>query len=269
MTTEDFIIKWNGKYVDTDNAYGAQCMDLMHQYCVEVLGLSQGDLAASCARDVYMNFTNVQGHDKFDKIDNSPDGVPQEGDIVFWINEPYGHVAVFHDGDANSFKSFDQNYPTGSPCHIQQHTYASVGGWLRFKGSQTLQQAFDQCRIDRDAHWTLLSDIAAILQKPVTRDVLIPEVQKLIGVEDANRQKDKQISEANDKIVFMQSQIKTLQDDHDKLTAEILTQSKTIQDQDTQIKELDQNITELQQTLNQPVRTGWKDLLVKLIDKLP
>ena len=126
MTFQDFINKWNGKGIDFDGYYGDQCMDLMHQYCVEVLGLVDGRiLAAPSAKDVYLNFNNVLGHENFDKIDNTPTGVPQNGDIMFWGTGigPYGHVAVFVEGDSNKFRSFDQNFPTDSKCHIQEHTY--------------------------------------------------------------------------------------------------------------------------------------------------
>jgi hypothetical protein len=137
LTLDQFRAKWNGKGIDFDGAYGDQCMDLMHQYCVEVLGITNGAvLAAPAAKDVYLNFSNVTGHELFDKIDNTPTGVPQAGDIVFWGTGigPYGHVAVFVQGDVNSFRSFDQNFPTGSVCHDQNHSdYTGVLGWLRFK----------------------------------------------------------------------------------------------------------------------------------------
>lgn len=135
MTFQQFIETFNGKYIDFDGAYGAQCMDLAHYYCVQVLGLTDPRiLAAPSSRDVYLNFLTVTGHEYFDKIDNTPTGVPKEGDIVYWTNAPYGHVAVFVEGNSNSFRSFDQNFPTGSPCHIQNHTtYANVIGWLRCK----------------------------------------------------------------------------------------------------------------------------------------
>ena len=134
MTFSTFMEKYNGRYIDFDNFYGAQCMDLMHQYIVEVLGLSDGRiLAAPSAKDVWNNFDNIHGHEYFDKFNNDPLAVPQEGDIILWTNSTYGHVAIFVDGDVNTFRSFDQNYPTGSPCHIQNHNYSSVGGWLRLK----------------------------------------------------------------------------------------------------------------------------------------
>lgn len=135
MTFQSFIETFNGKYIDFDGAYGAQCMDEMHYYCVQVLGLADGRiLAAPCAKDVYNNFDSVFGHELFERIPNTPTGVPNEGDVMFWGNGTWGHVAIFIEGDANSFRSFDQNYPTGSPCHVQNHTsYSGVLGWLRFK----------------------------------------------------------------------------------------------------------------------------------------
>ncbi len=143
----DFINKWNGKGIDFDGYYGDQCMDLMHQYIVEVLGYTDGRiLAAPTAKDVYLNFNNMFGKEYFTKIDNTPTGVPQKGDIVFWNASPgntAGHVAIFKDGDVNAFNSFDQNYPTGSKCHIQNHNYNYVLGWLRGKPNTPTPPAVD------------------------------------------------------------------------------------------------------------------------------
>jgi|SRR3990172_1558810 len=139
MTLNDFIKKWQGKYIDFDGVYGAQCMDLMHQYCVEVLGISDGRvLAKDYAKNVFLDFDNTFGHEFFNKIENSLLGVPKEGDIVFWSSNPYGHVAVFIEGDIDSFRSFDANYPLGSPCHIQEHKYNNVIGWLHPQLSKTI-----------------------------------------------------------------------------------------------------------------------------------
>ena len=53
MSIEDFIQKWQGKSIDFDGVYNGQCMDLMHQYHVEVLGIVDGrTLAAPAAKDV-------------------------------------------------------------------------------------------------------------------------------------------------------------------------------------------------------------------------
>lgn len=131
---DDFIKRWNGKGVDTDNAFGQQCMDLMHQFCLEVLSLPDVRiLAAPAAKDVYLNFNNILGKEHFEKIANTPTGVPKKGDIVLWGTGlgPFGHVGIFIDGDVNKFNSFDQNFPVGSKCHVQPHNYIGVLGWLR------------------------------------------------------------------------------------------------------------------------------------------
>lgn len=134
MSFDQFISKWNGRGIDFDGYYGDQCMDLMHQYLSEVLGLTDGRiLAAPNAKTVYTNFANVFGHERFERIANTPNGVPQKGDIVFWGNGTAGHVAIYRDGNVYSFTSFDQNYPTGSKCHLQKHDYTGVLGWLRIK----------------------------------------------------------------------------------------------------------------------------------------
>ena len=278
MNLNEFVSRYNGKYVDTDGYYGGQCMDLMHQYCVEVLGLTDlSILAASSAKVVYENFSNVKGHELFDKIPNTDTGVPQEGDIIFWVNAPYGHVAIFVEGDVNSFRSFDQNYPTGTPCHIQNHTYANVGGWLRLKktASQSIQVDLEKCRLDRDSHW---NDRIAISQKLGVENnmtVIMAELDKLIQEEDSLIQKDKQITEAQKKVTDLTSQLAELNFQHtgliskaESLTQKVTDQSKVIEDQGKKISSLSSSLDSLKQDLNKPLPTGIKKLIIDFINKL-
>jgi len=152
MTLDEFIARWAGRGIDTDFAYGFQCMDLMHKYCQEVLGLSDlSILAAPAAKYVWYNFSTIKGRELFEKIPNTPTGVPLKGDIVLWDGQ-WGHVAVFRDGNVNSFNSFDQNYPVGSLCHMQYHNYTNVLGWLRFKTpAYTTQQFYIDTKIVIDS----------------------------------------------------------------------------------------------------------------------
>ena len=163
-TFDQFISNYTGKLVDTDGVYPGQCMDLMHKYCQDVLGLPDLKiLAAPAAKDVYLNFNNVAGREHFTKIDNTPTGVPEKGDIVFWGTGlgPFGHVAMFIQGDVNSFRSFDQNFPTGSKSAVTNHpSYKGVLGWLRFKPpvvvpppTSELQKELDKVRLERDKNW--------------------------------------------------------------------------------------------------------------------
>lgn len=154
ITFDQFVAKYTGVGIDTDGYYGYQCMDLMHKYCQEVLGLQDlRILAASNAKSVYLNFNNVFGHELFEKIDNTPTGVPLKGDIVFYGNYPDGHVDVFIQGDVNSYRSFSQNLPTGSLSNTINHpNYANVLGWLRYK-------------------------IPPVVSPVVTDDTLIPQIE--------------------------------------------------------------------------------------------
>lgn len=133
MTLDEFKTKYEGRSIDFDGWYGAQCVDEMNQYLVDVLGITNPIQAfpGATAYEIYTNANNPQ----FDKIANTPTGVPQVGDIVFWDTSigSAGHVAIFLSGDANSFTSLDQNWPTGSVVHEQKHDYNGVCGWLHFK----------------------------------------------------------------------------------------------------------------------------------------
>lgn len=133
-----FVTKWTGTKVDFDNVYGAyayQCVDLMHRYAQDVLGLD-GYLATGNAYPIFVN-TNSS---KFTKILNTPSAIPQKGDIIFWKQSSTttspGHVSIFISGDTNTFTSFDQNWPIGSAPKKVIHHYVGSGelggvvGWL-------------------------------------------------------------------------------------------------------------------------------------------
>jgi hypothetical protein len=148
MTFDEHIAKWQGKPIDTDGAYGFQCMDEMHNYIKEVLGLDYSVLAAPTARLVYENFNNLKGHEYFDRIPQTLTGIPKDGDIILW-KEPYGyyydtglkkwtyagHVGISKGSTLWNVTAFEQNNPTGSYCHVQKHTdlYRGVLGWLHPK----------------------------------------------------------------------------------------------------------------------------------------
>ena len=83
MTFDEFIKKYDGKEVDTDGYYGGQCMDLMHQYIVDVLNLPLSLFAAPTAYQAYQNANDPH----FDKIANSPTGVPEKETLYFGIRE--------------------------------------------------------------------------------------------------------------------------------------------------------------------------------------
>jgi len=186
MKTFDQFVKDNTNVgIDTDGAYGNQCMDLMHAYCRDVLGLSDlSILAQPNAKSVWTNFANVKGHELFDKIPNTPTGVPLKGDIMLYDWSPDGHVDIFIQGDVNSFRSFSQNFPTGSKSNVVNHpTYNGVYGWLRLKAVTTepmatiTQKELDAIIKARNDNW---DQYQAEIAKSLTLTNQVTELQARI-----------------------------------------------------------------------------------------
>lgn len=260
MTFDQFITTWNGRGIDFDGYYGDQCMDLMHQYCVEVLGLSDSRiLAAPTAKDVWL--TSVFGKEKFEAISNTPTGVPQKGDIILWGTGigPAGHVAIFIEGDANKFKSFDQNFPTGSKCHIQDHTYIGVLGWLRYKGTTDITyKGYDLTNRDsmKIAVDILVKVLAGEFVNKLEYDKLKIELEK---AKETNNNLNQQITDRKNDIITLNGRISTLETQVLDLTqrSDILdAQAKRIPDLEKQVNEYEahrEGCSETTKTYNRTV----------------
>lgn len=292
MTFEDFLIKWNGRFIDFDGAYGPQCMDLMHQYIVEVLGLTDGRiLAAPAAKDVFNNFDTIVGREYFEKIANTPTGVPQEGDIVLWETGTWGHVAIFIEGDVNKFNSFDQNYPVGSPCHIQSHTYSGCLGWLRFKGGeQNQQKIIDQLRKERDDNWNLyqetktqldgakteidslreqlsrknenhesqLKQFASILGSSPDTAELSGKMMELVGIEDRLREAQKKIDQLTKEALEDQKTIDELEKRMQDTTEEIKSHLRALGELEEAKKQMGKDLEKCQKQLPTNKKSFWE-----------
>lgn len=146
-----WVQKSTGVCKDMDGSYGCQCVDLMHDYIQNVLGVPR--TSHNIRGNAYNIYNNIPSTGKtishgnvsvgFSKINNTPTGVPQKGDIIFWkpssSNGQAGHVAIYLNGNADSFTSIDQNWinaslSKGSKAAIVTHNYTSgggVAGWLR------------------------------------------------------------------------------------------------------------------------------------------
>jgi len=275
MTLNDFVSRWNGKYIDTDNAYGGQCMDEMHQWCLEGFGIQDlSVLAAPCAKDVWNTFPTIKGHELFEQIPNTPTGVPQEGDIMLWTSGTYGHVATFVEGNVDSFRSFDQNYPTGTPCHIQNHTYTGVAGWFRCK-STNIQKQLDECRVERDRNWNWYVGLCEILGKGTNFEVAKAELQKLVGLEDKYIKTDSQLKESLTQIEELKTQLDSTTGEleeiavaNNSLVSNVADMQKRIADATNLNTFLSKSLEDLRKQITTPVYQGWKKALVNLINRL-
>ena len=150
----EFINKYQGRGVDVDgfpdgNKY--QCTDLWRAYVKEVLSFPQSR-AIKGAKDIWTTF--LPGF--YEQIENTPDGVPQAGDVIVWgaSYNSYGHVAVFTDGTAATFTCFSQNDPPGALCGLRKYkSYKGVLGWLRPKSIMKKDEMTDQTKIPIGGEW--------------------------------------------------------------------------------------------------------------------
>lgn len=137
--TREEAVQWvhaqEGKSLDYDGAYGAQCVDLI-KYYYAYFG------KASYARGNGCDYVSNALPDGWIRIKNTATFVPEPGDIAVWGTElsKSGHVAIILSADVHSFVSMDQNWPSGSPCKQVTHTYSKFWGVIRPSFAEAVPQ---------------------------------------------------------------------------------------------------------------------------------
>jgi CHAP domain len=149
LILDQFIAAHTGQRLDFDGKFGAQCVDLVDYYARDVLGIP---IVWANAIDWWGKDATFEGWTR--NVWGNPSSRPSRGSIIVWGANAragtgvFGHIAVGVDpGNGLSFTSFDQNYPTGSACHLQRHSYDGVIGWGdRLKPpSPVIPPAVDPC----------------------------------------------------------------------------------------------------------------------------
>ncbi len=229
MTLQQFIDKYNGKKVEYHSYSGAlyQCVDLANTYIKEVLNLTP--IIGTNAQDFPSRF--VAG--EFTFIPNTPTGVPQEGDLVIFKSvDKVGHISIFVEGDANSFKSFDQNYPTGSPSKIVTHNYRNVIGWLRPRKEEMpySEEDMTKVRLERDKNWNLYQ---AEIQEHKKTAVKLDEVKQELSTVK------KTLKEQRDIVASLSEQIGVMEKQVAAHKGEVTKKETEIKVLETHIKELE------------------------------
>ncbi|MBR7744180.1 CHAP domain-containing protein [Phycicoccus sp. BSK3Z-2] len=120
-----FVAKYNGKYVDFDGYYGAQCVDLFNFYNRDVVKARFAP--ASYAYQLWGSYDTT----RYIKV--SASSTPRKGDVAIWSsNYPYsggaGHVAIVLSASGTTFTALTQN-----PGATKKATFSKsyVIGFLR------------------------------------------------------------------------------------------------------------------------------------------
>ena len=163
ITYAEFIKKYNGKAKDYDGVAGVQCVDLIKYYLKEVFGLNPGAWGdAHCYYDNYNNLSLLKKN--FIRIANTPDFVPQKGDIVVWapsLNGGWGHIAIATgEGNTTYFYSYDQNWMGNhDACTKIKHNYNHVYGVLRPKDQTKVNGVKKAEPFTKNKNYTLNSNM--------------------------------------------------------------------------------------------------------------
>lgn len=135
MTLEEFVKKYNGKKVDYDGVYGAQCVDLFRQYTKEVLDVKEhtGPCATSGgAKDLFLDYDKMPVEKKY--FTRSKGKAYQPGDVLIWDHtekNQYGHVAIFLAYLGNGLLVFQQDGITQAGAEIAIRDRTNLLGYLR------------------------------------------------------------------------------------------------------------------------------------------
>ena len=136
MTYKEFVKKYQGKTkgYPNDNSYKGECLSIVKLYIKECFGISPPPSGSNSAYGYWSNFPSPLGT-IFEKVKNTSNGVPNNGDIIIWntnVGNGHGHIDIFVEGNVNGFTGFDQNWQ-GRQAHLQNHNYKNVLGWLKPK----------------------------------------------------------------------------------------------------------------------------------------
>lgn len=132
-----FYNNQKGQRVEVSSSeFPYQCMDLAYEW-IFINDILKAAIAHKFARDVYRQ-PNDLTRKYFDIIPNTPDWIPQTGDLVVFDIGEVGHISIATgEGDLKSFKSFDQNWGGGINKYprVVTHDYDKdkVLGGLRLK----------------------------------------------------------------------------------------------------------------------------------------
>ena len=132
---EDWFVEIERDYLNKEKALylgGNQCVALSNHYMQKIFGVAWNKIySAWYAKDIYAAASGAY----FEKIPQTPEGIPQKGDIIVFkasINGGAGHIAVVESANINTITVIEQNGPSGR--WVKRYTYknyAHVLGWLR------------------------------------------------------------------------------------------------------------------------------------------
>ena len=134
MTLAEFVEKYNGKKIDYDGHYGAQCVDVFRQYCKDVLAIPHTGGVVGAA-ELFTKYEAMPLEQKyFERIPYKAGMQPEAGDVVVFgatQTNQYGHVAIVLVATTEDIAVFEQDGFAQDGAHVGSWSYRRVLGFLR------------------------------------------------------------------------------------------------------------------------------------------
>lgn len=134
LSIDAFALKWVGKSIDWDGAYGYQCTDLMRLW-IDNIGGKQLPGLSNGAKHGYA----LADPKHWLKVKYTGKNKPRGGDIVFFDAKPtnqFGHVAIALRKDQTwpKHRTIDQNWGSSKVRKVEHDARKDrVIGWIRKK----------------------------------------------------------------------------------------------------------------------------------------
>lgn len=253
MTLGQFVTKYLGKQVEYHSySSGAenQCVDLVNQYIFEVLGLTP--IIGTHAKDFPKKYNSAE----FEYIKNTPEFIPERGDIVVWNGRAgggYGHIAIILEANISTFNSLDQNWSKKERVTIESHNYTNVSGFLRPKKGTTMpEKPTEDVQVFLDKWGVKSLDEASMM---ITKELgFLADARKRVA------SVEKQIKELQDQLATADGSIHTLSSELETKDKQIAAYKGEVTKKETEIAKLQAQLGE-----NKPILQGKRKMLVALL----
>jgi len=267
-TFNTWLAKVDGKKVETvDPTNKYQCVDLAVSW-LDALGIPRlaGGSSIFPHLHAYQIYTVWSGEKLkyFTRHANTPDAMPQKGDLIVWGSTygTSGHVAVCTDNvDLNAFWAVSQNDPIGSATFVRRYNYNHVLGWLRYKTvSETTTPVINPDTSMRDFDTHLEQSIKDKSRVSFYKDDRKRVIDDLLKLEYELGQQAQKMAKATDEI----GQLKDKVAERDEDIALLLDQKRELENAKTkEMKEFQSEIKRLQKEVDKE-----RDKALKLDVKL-
>lgn len=130
MTVCEFAAKYNGKAVDFDKAYGAQCVDLFRQYCQDVVGCPHTG-SVDGAKELWERFSSNREKEFFIRLNAMQ---ARLGDVLIEDATPtnkWGHVSIILAVENDKALVIQQNGISQGGCELAMRSLKGALGILR------------------------------------------------------------------------------------------------------------------------------------------